>query len=135
MIFLNRALDIEQNTALNPDSDRDIANTLVNIGICPYNLGNYSDSLTFLNRALDIFQNTAFNPDKDRNIAKTFFMLESVITICHHNADICQHILQIAKVKNQNVDLIAKAEQVKALAEDLRTTTDLRCVDVSKSFT
>ena len=39
-------------------------------------------------------------------------------------AEICQHVLQIAKAKNQNVDLVKKAEQVKALAQDLRTTTD-----------
>ena len=39
-------------------------------------------------------------------------------------AEICQHLLHIAKAKNQNVDLVKKAEQVKDLAEDLRTTTD-----------
>ena len=41
-------------------------------------------------------------------------------------AEICQHVLQLAnaKAKNQNVDLVKKAERVKALAEDLRTTTD-----------
>ena len=32
--------------------------------------------------------------------------------------------MQIANAKNQNVDLVKKAEQVKALAQDLRTTTD-----------
>ena len=48
----------------------------------------------------------------------------NTISIKSDLAEICQHILQIAKVKNQNVDLIAKAEQVKALAENLRTTTD-----------
>ena len=39
-------------------------------------------------------------------------------------AEICQHVLQTANAKNQNVDLVKKAEQVKALGEDLRTTTD-----------
>ena len=71
LTFLNRALDIEQNTALNPDKDRNIATTLCNIGTCHIELCNYSDALTFLNRALDIEQNTAPNPDKDRNIAAT----------------------------------------------------------------
>ena len=32
--------------------------------------------------------------------------------------------MRIANAKNQNVDLVKKAEQVKALAEGLRTTTD-----------
>ena len=40
--FLNRALDIFQNTALNPDEDRSIANTLGNIGICHRELCNYT---------------------------------------------------------------------------------------------
>ena len=39
-------------------------------------------------------------------------------------AEICQHVLRIANAKNQNVDLVKKAEQVKALAQDLRTKTD-----------
>ena len=39
-------------------------------------------------------------------------------------AEICRHVLQIAKAKHENVDLIKKAEQVKDLAEKLRTTTD-----------
>ena len=69
LMFLN--LDIFQNTALNPDKDRNIAITLCNIGNCHRHLCNYSDALTFLNRALDIKQNTALNPDKDRNIAIT----------------------------------------------------------------
>ena len=77
--FLNRALDIEQNTALNPDKDRIIASTLGIIGICHSNLCNYSDALKFLNRALDIFQNTALNPDKDRSIANTLGKIGS----CH----------------------------------------------------
>ena len=38
--------------------------------------------------------------------------------------EICQHVLRIANAKNQNVDLVKKAEQVKAQLEDLRTTTD-----------
>ena len=79
LTFLNRALDIKQNTALNPDNDRSIAHTLNNIGICHTNLCNYSDALTFLNRALDIEQNTALNPDNDRSIAQTL----NNIGICH----------------------------------------------------
>ena len=71
LTFLNRALDIEQNTTLNPDKDRNIATTLCNIGTCHRHLRNYSDALTFLNRALDIEQNTTLNPDKDRSIATT----------------------------------------------------------------
>ena len=79
LTFLNRALDIEQNTELNPDKDCNIASTLGNIGICHRQLCNYSDALTFLNRALDIKQNTALNPDKDRNVASTL----NNIAICH----------------------------------------------------
>ena len=56
LAFLNRALDIKYNTALNPDNDRNIANKLHTIGICHIKLCNYSDALTFLNRALDIEQ-------------------------------------------------------------------------------
>ena len=48
----------------------------------------------------------------------------NIISIESDLAEICQHILQLAKVKNQNVDLVKKAQQVKDLAEDLRTTTD-----------
>ena len=48
----------------------------------------------------------------------------NVASIKSDLAEICQHVLQIANAKNQNVDLLKKAEQVKALAEDLRTTTD-----------
>ena len=77
--FLNRVLDIEQNTELNSDKDRSIASTFCNIGICHSELCNYSDALKFLNRALDIEQNTALNPDKDRSIANTL----SNIGICH----------------------------------------------------
>ena len=71
LTILNRALDIQQNTALNPDKDRSIAITLGSIGICHRHLNNYFDALTILNRALDIKQNTALNPDKDRSIAIT----------------------------------------------------------------
>ena len=46
------------------------------------------------------------------------------ISIKSDLAEICQHVLQLAKAKNQNVDLVKKAEQVKDLAEDLRATTD-----------
>ena len=48
----------------------------------------------------------------------------NIISIKSDLAEICQHVLQLAKAKNQNVDLVKKAEQVKDLAEDLRTTTD-----------
>ena len=85
LAFLNRALDIFQNIALNPDKDRDIADTLHHIGICHRRLCNYSDALAFLNRALDIFQHTALNPDKDRNIANTL----GNIGICHN--ELCNY--------------------------------------------
>ena len=48
----------------------------------------------------------------------------NIISIKSDLAEICQHVLQLSKAKNQNVDLVKKAEQVKDLAEDLRTTTD-----------
>ena len=48
----------------------------------------------------------------------------NIISIKSDLIEICQHVLQIAKAKNQNVDLVKKAQQVKALVEDLRTTTD-----------
>ena len=48
----------------------------------------------------------------------------NIISIKSDLAEICQHVLQLAKAKNQNVDLVKKAEQVKDLAEDLRATTD-----------
>ena len=79
LMFLNRALDIFQNTALNSDKNHNIASTLGNIGNCDIDLCNYADALTFLNRALDIKPNTALNPDKDHNIAITL----SNIGICH----------------------------------------------------
>ena len=85
LTFLNRALDIEQNTALNPDKDRNIADTLNDIGICHKHLCNYSDALTFLNGALDIFQNTALNPDKDRNIA------DALCSIGTFHIDLCNY--------------------------------------------
>ena len=85
LTFLNRALDIFQNTALNPDKDRNFAITLGNIGICHRHLCNYTDALTFLNRALDVEQNTALNPDKDRNLAITIYN----IGICH--IDLCNY--------------------------------------------
>ena len=83
--FLNLALDIQQNTALNPDIDLSIAKALSNIGNCHRHLCNYSDALKFLNRALDIQQNTALNPDKDRNIAITL----GNIGICHN--ELCNY--------------------------------------------
>ena len=79
LTFLNRALDIEQNTALIPDKDRNIASTLFIIGNCHNGLCNYADALKFLNRALDIYQNTALIPDKNRNLASTL----SNIGVCH----------------------------------------------------
>ena len=86
LTFLNRALDIKQNTALNPDKDRNIAHTLNDIGSCHMKLCNYSDALTFLNRALDIKQNTAFNSDKDRNIAHTLNNIGSChIKLCNYS--------------------------------------------------
>ena len=48
----------------------------------------------------------------------------NIISIKSDLAEICQHVLQLAKAKNQNVDLVKKAEQVKYLAEGLRATTD-----------
>ena len=54
LTFLNRALEIQQNIALNIDEDSNIANTLYNIRPCHDNLCNYSDAWTFLNRALEI---------------------------------------------------------------------------------
>ena len=81
LTFLNRALDIKQNTAINPDNDRSIAQTLHNIGGCHIGLCNYWDALTFLKRALDIFQNIAINPNNDRDFAQTF----NNIGICHIN--------------------------------------------------
>ena len=38
--------------------------------------------------------------------------------------EICQHILQLAKAKNQNANLVKKAEQVKNLAKNLRIKTE-----------
>ena len=76
LTFLNRVLDIKQNTVLNCDKDRSIAQTLNNTGACHMRLCNYSVSLTFLNRALDIKQNTALNPDKDHSITDTFANVE-----------------------------------------------------------
>ena len=86
LTFLNRALDIEQNTALKPDKDRDIAKTLDSIGNCHVGLCNYSDALTFLNRALEIEQNTALNPNKDRDIAKTLCNIGNChIGLCNYS--------------------------------------------------
>ena len=48
----------------------------------------------------------------------------NIINIKSDVSEICRHVLQIAKAKNQNADLVKKAQQVKDLAEDLRTTTD-----------
>ena len=48
----------------------------------------------------------------------------NIISIKSDLAEICQHVLQVANAKNLNVDLVKKAEQVKDLAEDLRSTTN-----------
>ena len=87
LTFLNRALDIEQNTALNPDKDRYIAITLSNIGICHIHLSYYSNALTFLNRALDIKQNTALNSDKDCSFASTLSNTGSCHIGVHNYSD------------------------------------------------
>ena len=86
LTFLNRALNVFQNTTLNPDKDRSISDTLNNIGICQIKLCNYSDALTFLKRALIIYQNTALNPDKDRSIADTLNNIgECHRTLCNYS--------------------------------------------------
>ena len=68
---LNRALQIEQITTLNANTDRDVASTLNSIGVCRIGLHNYDEALTNLNQAHEIKQNTTMNMDTDRDVAST----------------------------------------------------------------
>ena len=48
----------------------------------------------------------------------------NIVQIKSDLLEICQHILQLAKAKNQNANLVKKAEQVKNLAKNLRIETE-----------
>ena len=79
LMFLNRALEIQESTTMNDSKDRNILKLLSTIGNCQMDLGNYTDALNFLNRALEIQQNTTLNASKDKYIA----MILHNIGRCH----------------------------------------------------
>ena len=81
LTFLNRALEIHQNTMLNDSKSRNFATLLNNIGVCHMHLSNNTDALTFLNRALEIYQNVSLNNGEGRNIGNTF----NNIGVCQKN--------------------------------------------------
>jgi len=72
--YHERALEIDQNTSLDPETDRSIAFALHEIACCHIDLHNYHEALTKLNRALEVKTRRALDPDSDRSIAATLHM-------------------------------------------------------------
>ena len=67
--YYNRALQIEEHTSSDVDTDRSFTSTLHEKGRCLLDLNRPHEALQYYNRALQIEENTSSDVDTDRNLA------------------------------------------------------------------